>query len=1116
MTTYSCSGPADWASRSEFLLSAHVKTLVPLVLLGLCALGTQAVRPETVRLVKNLNDQSEGSRAWGAVQLGCRLVFSANDGVSGRELWTLRSRFESDLDGCSPGGTGAPRLLRDIYPGVASSGAYVVLQQDRQAYFVADDGEHGRELWITDGTRAGTRLVSDLRTGSIGSRPYGFVDLDGEIFFAATDADHGTEVWRSDGTPAGTRLVADLIPGLEGSDPIQLTVALRSVFLLADSAGGQHDLWHIAANGQTTLLLSGIDPTTDRWDPPALVPSGRYVYFSASVDGNESHLWRTDGTAAGTIPVTPPAGTPLSEPSNLFSYRRQLLLSAQTDEFGAELWMTDGTAERTRLVADIQSGPGSSAPRGFFEWKGEVFFGADDGEVGQELWRTNGTTAGTRLVRDVDPIPDYGYGWQEHVFVDLGDKLFFKAPVHDPDDWEPWATDGTYEGTQLLKDINPGRRPSGVFPSEHYLQMDGLVFFPAFDDTHGPEVWVSNGTAEGTYMLGDFRPGRYGGWSYYSTMLAVFDGKVLMTLEDGHYGPEIWESNGTPEGTRLFADLRAEVLQGSRPIPLVAAGPDVYFGPQDFPFELWRSDGSEAGTKRLTDRSGRFAFGVEFKDEIYFKGDLKLDAETGETIFARSREGASPRSAGGYAILNDVLYFKSGSFYSELWRTDGTNEGTYRVKEIVPGSDAALGRSDLVATSDLIFFEADDRIHGSELWRSDGTPEGTFLLKDTAAQVSWPRDRENPAEVTPIGSLVFFVAGRGFNRQLWLSDGSPDGTRPLLPSDAPVSLSYESQLTAVGDTLFFSAIDSDFKLGLWKTDGTLAGTSRVQRIDDAACWDLLNNQLISLTEHQGQLYFGAIDCTHGTELWRSDGTPEGTRMVADVQPGPGSSSPLYITSIGDSVVFSAATAGFGRELWISDGTAEGTRLIADIQPGAESSDPRHFLQAGRQVFFSADDGYHGRELWTLELPGLRNNLEVRVFPPGTGRIDSDPVGIACGSSCQASFLFGRRIELASSAAKGWIFDNWSGDPDCMDGVLRIEGDTACTANFGLCLPDEVLEVEPMTVTDFRRIATCGSIVVAAVDVAPLGTLELEAGGRVAFLDGFSVGPNAELLVANVD
>jgi ELWxxDGT repeat protein len=133
-----------------------------------------------------------------------------------------------------------------------------------------------------------------------------------------------------------------------------------------------------------------------------------------------------------------------------------------------------------------------------------------------------------------------------------------------------------------------------------------------------------------------------------------------------------------------------------------------------------------------------------------------------------------------------------------------------------------------------------------------------------------------------------------------------------------------------------------------------------------------------LTDVQGTLYFNAGDGRHGEELWRSDGTPTGTTLVKDVWPGPAEFpasdefcqyGPQFLTGLGDAIYFVSTEPTYGAELWTSDGTAPGTRLVADIRPGDDDygfpygSSPRELTPVSGRLFFAADDGTHGLELW---------------------------------------------------------------------------------------------------------------------------------------------------------
>src|SRR5829696_1399121 len=144
-----------------------------------------------------------------------------------------------------------------------------------------------------------------------------------------------------------------------------------------------------------------------------------------------------------------------------------------------------------------------------------------------------------------------------------------------------------------------------------------------------------------------------------------------------------------------------------------------------------------------------------------------------------------------------------------------------------------------------------------------------------------------------------------------------------------------------------------------------------------------------LVDFKGRLLFGANHPRFGEELWRSNGTRSGTRLVKDIDPGPlvikkmentetGSSAPDSVLRTKKWIYFQATTVKYGEELWKSDGTKSGTKLIKDIvpdlPPGARCqqgdcgipkgwSHPDTVTVMGKQVFFAADDGKHGVELW---------------------------------------------------------------------------------------------------------------------------------------------------------
>ena len=169
-----------------------------------------------------------------------------------------------------------------------------------QVFFAADDASHGLELWVTDGTAAGTRLVKDLYPGVTSSDPALFTVYNNLLYFVATDPDKGRELWRSDGTAAGTVVVKD-IHTAGNTDPDALAVYKGLLYFRAYQPDTGHELWRTDGTADGTVLFKDINPGTGSSSPGTGVVSGNYMFFTADNGVTGPEPWRTDGTEAGTI-----------------------------------------------------------------------------------------------------------------------------------------------------------------------------------------------------------------------------------------------------------------------------------------------------------------------------------------------------------------------------------------------------------------------------------------------------------------------------------------------------------------------------------------------------------------------------------------------------------------------------------------------------------------------------------------------------------------------------------------------------------------------------------------------------------------------------------------------
>ncbi|WGX96592.1 ELWxxDGT repeat protein [Nocardioides sp. L-11A] len=418
-------------------------------------------------------------------------------------------------------------------------------------------------------------------------------------------------------------------------------------------------------------------------------------------------------------------------------------------------------------------------------------------------------------------------------------------------------------------------------------------------------------------------------------------------------------------------------------------------------------------------------------------------------------------STSSRAVLNGVLYFvgTDDAHGEELWRSNGTPEGTFLVKDLQPGPDdsylsslAVLGNTlfigsenglwksagdaastmlvtssvdvgQMVATADTLYFAGWDNDHGTELWKSNGTAVGTERVKDIATGTydyygtTLPRS-SSPVQLTPIGNTVYFSADDGATgRELWSTAGTSASTTRV--KDINVSgTAYPDELTPVGSTLYFTADDGIHGQELWSTAGTSASTVLVKDINpgtytyDGETYPA-SSYIQGMAAIGETLYFGANDGGSGA-LWRSNGTASSTVRITDA------ARPRDMIAAGDMLYFRGRhwdDETSGDELWRSNGTAAGTSLVKDLYPGTDpsysypypnSSAPQNFAVAGTTLYFDAFDGVHGRELWAMDLAA-----------PGTPPVPLAPVGpsAACVAATQSATSATGALAKAKAALK---------------------------------------------------------------------------------------------------
>jgi ELWxxDGT repeat protein len=800
------------------------------------------------------------------------------------------------------------------------------------------------------------------------------------------------------------QLAADLNPESGVSWPFPEYSELQSlgdktVYLREDE--NPPALWVTDGTADGTKALA----TLCRWSchPEALGSDGRLAFYATSVtrDGGEFAVWRTDGTVAGTYPLTAEHLSPGHGHNEPF-HGGLLGFSVQRPP-GPEIWLTDGSVAGTRPAGLLPSG----------SWIASMASGGEHAvllvrETGDRTFLWSASRSGLERLRET---PDagrlYSLGDGRALFLTHGEALTI------------WVSDGTAAGTRPLASHDPSLR-----------FVDGLLlgrrFYFKLSGSPGGSLWRLDVDGGGETHLAD-QPAE-AGWFNAREILdrLVFTsyqpgtGSTLQSVPLDGSGP-ITPLQGCLDGCPESADGLASIAPDRS---VLYAGGAVA--------GLWRTDGTGPGTALLQPTgpagiaqsclAGSHAVFDVLNDED--DGDLWITDGTaaGSFFVVRGGPGWSHYSWAGRlecSVAGKAVVFPgkaaAGVYGQSLWRSDGTPSGTSLLHDstalgqsshprrlasfqdgllaeacaqarpslrYVPrpghgepvvllngpegsGCPSRLVSQPVVLGSTAVFLlYGEDDGHVS-LWRTDGTAKGTQALYSAAG--SRPRD------VVRWGDGAAFWVSSGPNRtirsELWVTDGTPQGTHKRF--ELPRGTEMLGLTPAAGRLLFFDRVfrgsDTFVHVQPWSSDGTLSGTRPLTRtvglIEDEEAFRDLPRPFV---EAGGRTYFllGGVDGPGA--LWRTDGTPGGTEPAVRVDSP--MASPFNLRAAGGRLYFVSRRAGLtGVYPWSSDGTEAGTELLARARLDPFDWDPSsRFVELNGKVYFAAADAAHGQELWRTD------------------------------------------------------------------------------------------------------------------------------------------------------
>lgn len=441
-------------------------------------------------------------------------------------------------------------------------------------------------------------------------------------------------------------------------------------------------------------------------------------------------------------------------------------------------------AQTFEILKDINQGRNSSYPEHLAVHNGKLYFKAYSSD-GLNPWISDGTTEGTTMLKNTNAIAN-GVFQSSVEFVGANGLVFFKELTRTHGS-ELWVSDGTTAGTHILKDINPGTSGSGPFAM---TEINDKLYFNAEDGTHGGELWVTDGTEAGTQMVKDINPGSDKANLY---LLFRYKDKLYFRANDGVHGNELWVSNGTSAGTKMIKDIQPG-SEGSDLNNFTEVNGQLFFTANDgtHGMELWKTDGTSGGTKMVKDIRTN-------PNPVLINSDPReLKEFNGKLYFTARRDSDEGRA---------------------IWVSDGTTSGTQLLIQI---NSEIRGDSSFRFAHEYngkLYFTGQDVEHGNELWATDGTAVGTNLVKDLVPGTK----NGGPFKYVNYNNNLYFIAYHNIKKsQLWTSDGTAEGTHIIMPdnvnnikSNGSVVRSY-NDLVVFDGALYFKAEYDSKGLELWK------------------------------------------------------------------------------------------------------------------------------------------------------------------------------------------------------------------------------------------------------------------------------------------------------------
>ncbi|MCX2742662.1 T9SS type A sorting domain-containing protein [Mangrovivirga sp. M17] len=874
------------------------------------------------------------------------------------------------------------QVTTETSPGEHSGRPLCQAQINDKLFFTAYTEDLGYELWVLDVSDSSIYNIMDINpgpgsfSGSLIQYRDNFVTYKSKLYFFANDGVRGYQLWRTDGTFEGTEKVTNLENAINNSSlthdysQLRLAVVNDKLFFLYDN-NEKYDLYSF---DETDDNLSLVKSELSGYFYPDMYDSlaGNFIFNLWSGENNKLELWISDGTTNGTKPIV----------KSSEYYHRATGKAHNRDYYyiAFNRYGKDNGPETNLMKYNLDLNSSDTIQNIFYDFSG--FINVSYSIIGDNLFvlGTNQNTPEVRLFKinlsdnsselifnQVQP----GYFKYSNLYSG-NQKLYFTT--QDQSDrillYELNPNDGTITNYELISNLN-SEGYSNKFEDKITRLNENELLIQMQHDDYEWKYWVFN-TINSTLS-------KINHSFYSSTHPIYFNNELIGTMRTDSLGIELVAITDDYQSTRLVKNInKAKNAIDSKSINIInhdiiyalnsSRGGKLkklnainlssttlldntyiftYFNSmaiQDNQLffkayteqtgrELWGTDGTIAGTKILDD----LIIGPESSDPNYFAvsgGNLYFIVNLNDTDRLYKYDGQSmmevydfqyddygiPKSASTLTPFKDGVFINAYENATSIYFSDGTQSGTIKLAQ----NEFGIGFYPTSAGEKLYFTGAEsgsNPIFSSELYVTDGTPENTNLVYDEFTGIN-----SDVSKITPFnGKVIYTSYSPSSGMEYWISDGTETGTKLLKDIYPGIK----------------SGVPSQFESN----------------------YAIMNNEL----------YFIANDGNTGLELWKTDGTEEGTVLVKDLYPGLESSYPNNFTVANGKLYFSTAKSELKPLLWSTNGTEQGTQIVQEFTNIPDYSFPRNFNIINNILYFTAETENHGTQLWRFETPLIRQD-----------------------------------------------------------------------------------------------------------------------------------------------